>query len=97
MSKLTLSASINIFNGPLTEDRPYRLLQRGLDDKRTVIITRAWTDTIQTIKKNDDGGSSLVGIIVGVVVAVILGILIVIAVFYIRSRGGNYRKQIKGI
>ncbi|XP_046841964.1 titin-like isoform X3 [Xenia sp. Carnegie-2017] len=90
------AASINIVNGALTEGRLYRLLQRGLDDKRTVIKTRAWTDTIETIKKIDDDDDSYVGVIVGVVVAaVILVILIVIAVFYIRRRGGNNRKQFK--
>ncbi|XP_046853124.1 receptor-type tyrosine-protein phosphatase S-like [Xenia sp. Carnegie-2017] len=91
------AASINIVNGPLTEGRSYRLLQRGLDDKRTVIRTRAWTDTIQTMKivKIDHDDDSPVGVIVGVVVAaVILVILIVIAVFYIRRRRGNNRKNI---
>jgi hypothetical protein len=76
-----------IHNGPLGSGSTYKLLQRGLDDKRNVIETGEWTEEISTPKKIVQESTSSVGLIVGVVVAVILIIVIVSAVFlYLKRR-----------
>ncbi|CAB4010518.1 receptor-type tyrosine- phosphatase epsilon-like, partial [Paramuricea clavata] len=81
-------AADNIRNGPLNAGSTYRLLQRGLDDKRNVIETGEWTEEISTPERIvPPNGTSSVGVIVGVVVAVILIIVIVLGVFlYLKRR-----------